>query len=104
MRGLSTITVKYRCDNIAERWRHQYPEGCEERFDKIYQELLKCDKKKETIEKIIGNRSWTELLCSICGKTVDKLGIIDGCRDDYHHESACINCLKELIKMIEEAE
>lgn len=105
MKGLSIITVKYKCDNITEIFRLQYPKGeCEEIHEKMYQELVKCDKKKETIDKIIGNESWTRLVCPICGKSVDKLGFIDGYGDDYQHESVCINCLKELIRMIDEAE
>jgi len=56
------ITKKDKIKGVVAAWRNQYPEGCEEQFEKIFKKLQALKNPTEDdIEKAIGNRSWTRL-------------------------------------------
>lgn len=59
-------------------------------------------KDKETIDKLIGNDSWTKLICEVCGQKVNKLILL---RPSYYNEyensgiEICADCLNEAKEM-----
>ncbi len=54
--------------DVAERWRQQYPAGdCAPDKEAIYRRLIALKKPTvEAVERIIGNQSWTNVLCDVC--------------------------------------
>lgn len=90
------VTTKDRIQSVVKEWRKQYPITCSlnhpEKIE-IYEKLLALDLSVATeadITKIIGNDSWTILICDECNRTVDavvELGEV------YYKHTICVDCL-----------
>ena len=109
---MNDITLLTRADKIkgvVDRWELQYyinnrgiwmtsqhmklqPEG---KWEKLKE--LPENAKREDVEKIIGNKSWTEIDCDICRKDVESALIFTG--EDNHTRTICEKCLKKGMKL-----
>jgi hypothetical protein len=89
--------------DIAASWAAQYPVG--DRLpdkEEIYQKLLALKKPtKAGIEAIIGNNSWTTLVCDECSEKAAVLVIL-GAEPDYDSATAsvCVKCLRKALVLL----
>jgi hypothetical protein len=100
---MQVITRQIKANEVTETWRQQYPFYSSEK-NNIYRRLKSLGQTPDpnTVDKIIGNKSWTEVeCCSECGKrpkSIIRLG------EPLHHESLtayiCLDCLKKAIKLM----
>lgn len=94
--------LKRQITGIAERWREQYETSTSWRpimagdSQAIYQKILESTSLDE-VDAVIGNRSWTHDMCTVCNKmTRKRLYHFDVC--DYHTAAVCKKCLKKALK------
>ena len=81
---------------VPANWKRQYPNGKEG----IYEKLMAAKPlTKEKVDTIIGNESWTMLICDECGRDV-KLVVFLGKNND-HDTAICERCLNKAIRVIE---
>ena len=76
------LTKQHLVNTVDERWKNQYYRDDSWSYygdDKVekYKELvnLGSNKNQEDVDKIIGNSSWTRLICHNCNKDVDAVFI-----------------------------
>ena len=72
---------------------------------RIIEDVQDLDAIKKYMDDVIGNSSWTEILCFECFKEVDKAIRFEsederGCIA-FHR--VCLECLEECVKMLKEA-
>lgn len=100
------ITIRSKIKGVVKAWQLQYPVKTAE-HDKIY--ILKQLKKlnlnicnEKDIADIIGNTSWTSLVCDSCDKKVGALVVV-GDSPDYDSRTAwmCKKCLIKAIKLFD---
>lgn len=87
------FTKRQMIEEVADKWRAQYPDSHQE----TYNELLKLNSETATPEKIaeiIGNNSWTMLICNQCKRDVEAVVTV-GAYPDYETSTAClcIDCI-----------
>lgn len=92
---------------VPERWAKQYPESIEGRtaFATIYKKLLAAvPLTEEVADRIIGNTSWTSLICDECGQEVSAVMVV-GQEPDYESATAslCLDCLQKALAEIQKA-
>ena len=82
---------------VDERWKKQYYLNSSWDYygdDKVekYEQLVNLGKNKnpEDVDKIIGNSSWTRLICNHCNKDVDAVFIFG---TDYDSLYVCEDCV-----------
>ena len=110
---MKRITERDRILTVAERWDAQYSiniEGVPPRPDnplasgdtarQISERLHKLNLKKvkaSTVNKVIGNDSWTRLTCDECGRDVDAVLTV-GQEPDYESRTAsiCRKCAEKV--------
>ncbi len=100
------ITKRKRIKGVFDRWRKQYPtkKDCTEEQVKITKELSKLNLNRvgeKKIIEIIGNKTWTDLICDECQEDQDKVvRFIERYEDKYECNSCdlCLSCLKEGAK------
>ena len=90
---------------VADRWDLQYPRPYSLDKDMIGNALRsKSPKTEKEVMDIIGNRSWTSVVCDECGLEHD---IVIRLGEEPDYESAtvyvCKSCLKKALKMIKDA-
>ena len=107
--SISLITIRDRIRGVAEAWREQYYNshgGTVEVWDTLFvgeqrdreathQELLALNTETATeddVERIIGNRTWTTLTCSICGERVPVI-VRFGVEGEYGCAEVCKECV-----------
>lgn len=92
------LTKQHLVNTVDERWKNQYYINSSwERYgeDKVekYEQLVSLGKNKnpEDVDKIIGNSSWTRLICNNCNKDVKAVFVFGA-----YHESlyVCEDCVK----------
>lgn len=115
---MSNFTVKTKYQNsltVADRWKHQYcnyKRGIglawgyterEKRNEEIHKSLVEIlegnhhvDYKIHLINKAIGNTSWTELHCSLCGKKDCSSVVCFGIEYESYNE-VCRDCLAHMF-------
>ena len=76
--------------------------------ENIYIKLLTLgeDPHYTAVDKIIGNSSWTNLVCSECGESVEnliQLGVDEDCFESVPVD-ICLKCLSQAVKSLEEME
>ena len=85
--------------NVVDgRWKKQYYRDAswdyygEDKVEK-YEELVNLGGKKnpEDVDKIIGNSSWTRLICHNCNKDVDAVFIFCTSEDSCYVCEDCVN-------------
>ena len=99
------ITQRDLIRDVANKWKEAYWDekngtyyyGSEK--GEIHQKLLKLDLEKcsaESVNKIIGNKSWTELKCDQCQKRVRSVVMV-GQKPDYESSTTqlCRGCIQE---------
>lgn len=95
---MKVITTDDLIRDVADKWRRQYhalPES-----DPRYKTWLRLDAldpataTKTMVDNIIGNTSWTALVCSECHQDVDEVVQV-GDSDDGPEIFLCYDCLDE---------
>ena len=95
---------------VATRWRTQYfhlgtwGRCCDGSSQVVYEKLMALNLKKvkrEEIDKIIGNNSWTELTCEGCRRDVDA-AVEVGELPDYNSATVtlCAFCIASAAKLL----
>lgn len=113
---MKRITERDRILDVAERWDAQYSiniEGVPPRPDiplpngdtarQISERLHKLNLKRvkaSTVNKIIGNDSWTCVMCEECEKDVGQAVVLYGSGSDSAIEicESCLNLAKRVIQ------
>lgn len=113
---MKRITERDRILTVAERWDAQYSiniEGVPPRPDnplasgdtarQISERLHKLNLKKvkaSTVNKVIGNDSWTRVMCEECEKDVEQVVALYGSGSDTAIEicESCLNLAKRVIQ------
>ena len=89
------LTKQHLVNTVDERWKKQYYRGGSWNYcaDEKYEQLVNLGNNKtpEDADKIIGNSSWTRLICNHCNNYVEVVFIFGA-----HHESlyVCEDCVK----------
>jgi len=92
------ITQRGLIQEVVKRWEQQYPERTGEKAE-IRKKLKALNLKTataEAIEKIIGNHSWTTIICDECGRDTDQ-AVEVGQEPDYESATAilCTDCASQ---------
>lgn len=93
---MKTITLADQTACVADRWKNQY-------FGSQWQSAqrqeqwasLKALPENATavqIAAIIGNDSWTAIMCNECGQNVESAIVLNE-SEDYHTFTVCAGCL-----------
>lgn len=100
------LTKQHLVNTVDDRWKKQYYRDASWDYygeDKIetYDKLVNLGKNKnpEDVDKIIGNSSWTRLICNHCKKYVDAVCII-GADEIYFH--VCEDCVNIAVEQFNE--
>ena len=104
---MKLITKQINVEEIALRWRYSYYRNSEwydeERKDIHAKLCAKINDKNVTeqdIADIIGNATWTEMLCQECGTSVEKLAVFGN--NDSDDVRVCKKCLERAIVKMKE--
>ena len=97
------LLTKQHLANIADyRWKEQYYRDDSWSYygeDKVetYEKLVNLGKNKnpEDVDKIIGNSSWTRLICHNCNKDVDAVFAFGIGHNSLHICEDCVNIAVE---------
>ena len=92
------LTKQHLVNTVDDRWKKQYYLNSSwDRYgdDKVekYEELVNLGKSKnpEDVDKIIGNSSWTRLICNHCNKDVSVVFIFGTSEDSLYICEDCVN-------------
>ena len=95
---LSTTHQQFVNNSVYKRWKQQYPEQKAE-ITKALKELN--NPTKEEIDSIIGNTSWTRIICGVCDKEVSEAALLG---ENIMYEQApvavCKECLNEAVYLL----
>lgn len=100
------LTKQHLVNTVDERWKKQYyidSSWNRYGYDKVkkYEHLVNLGKNKnlEDVDKIIGNSSWTRLICNHCNNYVEVVFIFGA-----YHESlyVCEDCVKVATQQFNE--
>ena len=103
------LTKQHLVNVVDGRWKKQYyRDGSwsyygEDKIEK-YEELvnLGSNKTPEDVDKIIGNSSWTRLICNHCNKDVDAVVIFGTSEDSLYICEDCVNIAVEQFNKLKE--
>ena len=103
------LTKQHLVNVVDGRWKKQYYKNSswdyygEDKMEK-YEELvnLGSNKNQEDVDKIIGNSSWTRLICNHCNKDVDAVFIFGTSEDSLYICEGCVNIAVEQFNKLEE--
>ena len=92
------LTKQHLVNTVDERWKKQYYIDDSWSYygdDKVetYEKLVNLGKIKNTedVDKIIGNSSWTRLICHNCNKDVNAVFIFGTSEDSLYVCEDCVN-------------
>ena len=96
------LTKQHLANIVDDRWKKQYyiddslDRYGEDKFKK-YEQLVSLGKIKnpEDVDKIIGNSSWTRLICNHCNKYVDTVFVFGIGHNSLHICEDCVNIAVE---------
>lgn len=100
------ITKRELIDSIAERWeswclRHRVLQMEDKAYKYRLLKALPATATEDDIAKIIGNESWTRLVCDECGRKVDALVTIGQAPAiDSATANVCVDCLKAAVALV----
>ena len=101
------LTKQHLVNTVDERWKNQYYINSSwERYgeDKVekYKQLVKLGKNKnsEDVDKIIGNSSWTRLICNNCNNDVKAVFVFGTDNDSSCY--VCEDCVKVAAQQFNE--
>ena len=100
------LTKQHLVNTVDDRWKKQYFKFSsldyymDYKIEK-YKKLVSLGENKdlEDVNKIIGNSSWTRLICNNCNKDVDAVFIFG--TDEYSYY-VCEDCVKIATKKFNE--
>ena len=100
------LTKQHLVNTVDDRWKKQYYKNYswdrygEDKFKK-YEQLVSLGKIKnpEDVDKIIGNSSWTRLICNHCNKDVEAVFIFGTSEDSCY---VCEGCVSVAVQQFNE--
>lgn len=95
---MSLVTKRLLIQMLPERWHHTYPDG---KFrPETYSKIISLKNPTEDeIAALIGNRSWTSLVCNSCRKEVDEVVSMDVTSGEYA-TYMCRDCLQKALDLL----
>lgn len=97
------LTKQHLVNTVDERWKKQYYRGGSWQYctDEKYEQLANLGKNKnpEDVDKIIGNSSWTRLICNNCNKDVDAVFVFGIVEESCY---VCENCVSIAVQQFNE--
>ena len=92
------LTKQHLVNTVDDRWKNQYYINSswdyygEDKIEK-YEQLVNLGKNKnpEDVNKIIGNSSWTRLICNHCSKDVDAVVVFSTGEESLYVCEDCVN-------------
>jgi hypothetical protein len=114
---MKLITTKQQAAQAADKWKRTYfNEDSRQWYKYVFEHLTKKERyealvalgpepRPEDVETIIGNRSWTRIRCSECGKEAGEVVEV-GEEPDYESSTTwlCKDCLRKALNLMEEEE
>lgn len=102
---MKVLKLQDKLNNVPKRWSNQYINTKNEEKIYINNALHSLDKplRKEDIDKIIGNDSWTSFKCEECDKQVDTLVYYEGKHFDGYEGpniALCKSCLTNGLEIL----
>ena len=111
------MTRKILAAGVAERWEKQYyrsrrsyaPNGprsvtwLNERKRLVHERLVELGDAPDpdAVREIIGNESWTRLVCDNCEQHKDPAVRLRGVGcDEYEETTLCLNCITEAFELL----
>jgi len=93
---MKLITWRDKIRNVAKTWAIQYRNTADTSKKEVLAQLKTLDIEKATVEdvaQIIGNYSWTRLICDECGEDVPAVVLV-GQEPDYDSSTVylCKSC------------
>lgn len=104
MTKMNLITRHILCQAAPSRFAMQYRDRMDVPLadgkppQKTYDKLVNCDLNPETINRIMGNDSWTQLTCNACRKDVESVISIDVTGGEYA-TYICEDCVKKMAAL-----
>lgn len=99
---MKILTKKQLIADVPKRWGEQYRGWVGDKLE-IHNQLLALGKNatEDDVYKIIGNTSWTTLICNSCFKDSDAVAVYDDgdCCSAYF----CKKCLSDALESIDNA-
>ena len=100
------LTKQYLANIVDDRWKKQYYRDAswdrygEDKFKK-YEKLvnLGSNKNPKDVDKIIGNSSWTRLICNHCNKDVNVVFVFGTSEDSLY---VCEDCVDIAVEQFNE--
>jgi hypothetical protein len=108
---MQVITRKLKAKEAAEKFKERYNSQGYKRWrnygfgdtEQIYKDLksLGENPSPDDVDKIIGNKSWTEIVCDECNNNVEDVVRL-GEEPDFGSRTAyiCLDCLEKAIKKL----
>ena len=103
------LTKQHLVNTVDDRWKKQYYLNFSWDYygdDKVekYEELVNLGKNKnpEDVDKIIGNSSWTRLICNHCNKDVDAVFIFGIVEESLYVCEDCVSVAVEQFNKLKE--
>lgn len=101
---MKLITRQTLSNEVAERWAKQYEDGRygQDKID-ILEKLRKLGNSPnpDTVDAIIGNKSWTRTNCHECGQcNIDVVELGENPDYESHTASICKKCLEKAMRLI----
>jgi hypothetical protein len=93
---MEVLTKRQVIRDVPKRWKQQYPNGKEGKYEKL---IAAKPLSKKKVDAIIGNNSWTELICDQCRKDVPLVVLLDS---SEYSNSICEQCLNKALDLINE--
>lgn len=101
------LTKQHLVNIVDERWKKQYYRDAswdyygEDKVEK-YKDLvnLGSNKNLEDVDKIIGNSSWTRLICLGCDKDVDAVFVFGICHNSLYVCEDCVNIAVQQFNLL----
>ena len=101
------LTKQHLVNTVDDRWKKQYYLNFSWDYygdDKVekYEELVNLGKNKnpEDVDKIIGNSSWTILICNHCNKDVDAVFIFGTNEESLYVCEYCVSIAVEQLNKL----
>lgn len=100
---MNLVTKQILIDEVCFRWAQQYYTNGEWRYgydkEDIYHKLQSLGDKKteESIAEVIGNSSWTQLICNECNRDSERV-VVMSCEEYAFY--LCLKCINKAGKLL----
>ncbi len=93
------LNRKMIAETVAEAWKAQYPQLFG-RNGEVYGQVVGASDPDE-VDRIIGNKTWTSILCNECKEFVEEAISFDvDIYEDYPSREVCKSCLLKALGLI----